>query len=48
MGVRENPGVIQFPGSPFALSLPFEPAGDQPDAIARLVQGVEDGLSFQT
>lgn len=48
MGVRENPGVIQFPGSPFALALPFEPAGDQPEAIARLVQGVEDGLSFQT
>lgn len=48
MGVRENPGVIQFPGSPFELALPFEPAGDQPEAIARLVQGVEDGLSFQT
>ena len=48
MGVRENPGVIQFPGSPFELALPFEPAGDQPEAIARLVQGIEDGLSFQT
>ncbi len=48
MGVRENPGVIQFPGSPFELALPFEPAGDQPEAIARLVEGVEDGLSFQT
>ena len=48
MGLRENPGVIQFPGSPFELALPFEPAGDQPEAIARLVQGVEDGLSFQT
>ncbi|MFN5793149.1 MAG: DEAD/DEAH box helicase family protein, partial [Burkholderiales bacterium] len=48
MGVRENPGVIQFPGSPFELALPFEPAGDQPEAIARLVEGVEDGISFQT
>ncbi len=48
MGVRENPGVIQFEGSPFELALPFEPAGDQPEAIARLVQGVNDGLSFQT
>ncbi len=48
MGLRETPGVIQFPGSPFELALPFEPAGDQPEAIARLVQGVEDGLSFQT
>ena len=48
MGVRENPWGIQFPGSPFELALPFEPAGDQPEAIARLVEGVEDGLSFQT
>ena len=48
MGVRENPGVIQFPGSPFELALPFEPAGDQPEAIARLAQGIDDGLSFQT
>ena len=48
MGVRENPGVIQFPGSPFELALPFEPAGDQPAAIARLVEGIEDGLSYQT
>jgi excinuclease ABC subunit B len=48
MGVRETPGVIQYPGSPFELALPFEPAGDQPEAIARLTQGVEDGLAFQT
>ncbi|MFM7284006.1 MAG: excinuclease ABC subunit UvrB [Betaproteobacteria bacterium] len=48
MGVRENPGVVRFPGSPFELALPFEPAGDQPEAIARLVQGVEDGVAFQT
>jgi excinuclease ABC subunit B len=48
MGVRENPGVVRFPGSPFELALPFEPAGDQPEAIARLVQGIEDGVAFQT
>jgi excinuclease ABC subunit B len=48
MGVRENPGVIKFPGSPFELALPFDPAGDQPEAIARLVDGIQDGLSFQT
>ena len=48
MGVRENPGVLRFPDSPFELTLPFEPAGDQPEAIARLVQGLEDGVAFQT
>ncbi|NBP26718.1 MAG: excinuclease ABC subunit UvrB, partial [Betaproteobacteria bacterium] len=48
MGVRENPGVVRFPGSPFELALPFEPAGDQPEAIARLVQGIEDGVAYQT
>ncbi len=37
-----------FPGSPFRLYQPFPPAGDQPGAIAKLVEGVEDGLSFQT
>jgi excinuclease ABC subunit B len=37
-----------FPGSPFQLYLPFPPAGDQPAAIARLIEGLEDGLSFQT
>jgi excinuclease ABC subunit B len=41
--------VLQtFPNSPFQLHLPFEPAGDQPAAIARLSQGMEDGLAFQT
>ena len=27
---------------------PFEPAGDQPKAIAQLVEGLQDGLRFQT
>ncbi len=39
---------VTFPGSPFQLFKPYEPAGDQPLAIERLVEGVEDGLSFQT
>ncbi|MDR0577839.1 MAG: excinuclease ABC subunit UvrB [Candidatus Accumulibacter sp.] len=38
----------EFDGSPFRLCLPFEPAGDQPEAIARLIEGLNDGLSFQT
>lgn len=28
--------------------MPFSPAGDQPQAIARLVEGLHDGLQFQT
>jgi excinuclease ABC subunit B len=42
------PNVITFPGSPFKLHQPFAPAGDQPTAIAGLVEGINDGLSFQT
>ena len=37
-----------FPDSPFQLHEPFEPAGDQPEAIAQLVEGVNDGLAYQT
>jgi len=37
-----------FPNSPYRLHQPFEPAGDQPTAIAQLVEGVNDGLAFQT
>jgi excinuclease ABC subunit B len=39
---------LTFPNSPFRLFQPFPPAGDQPQAIARLVEGIEDGLAFQT
>ncbi len=40
--------AVTYPGSPFQLHQPFPPAGDQPEAIARLVEGLEDGLAFQT
>ena len=40
--------VVTFPDSPYELHQPFDPAGDQPDAIEKLVQGLDDGLSFQT
>ena len=40
--------VVTFPDSPFRLHQPFEPAGDQPAAIDKLVEGINDGLSFQT
>jgi excinuclease ABC subunit B len=39
---------VSFPGSPYQLFQPYAPAGDQPTAIAQLVEGVQDGLSFQT
>ena len=39
---------IQYPGSPYTLHQPFPPAGDQPDAIAKLVEGLADGLAYQT
>ena len=39
---------VNFPDSPFRLYQPFEPAGDQPAAIKQLVEGIQDGLSFQT
>jgi excinuclease ABC subunit B len=40
--------IITFPNSPYRLHQPFEPAGDQPTAIKQLVEGINDGLSFQT
>ncbi|WP_121491128.1 excinuclease ABC subunit UvrB [Cupriavidus plantarum] len=39
---------ITFPGSPFQLYQPYPPAGDQPEAIRQLTEGISDGLSFQT
>jgi excinuclease ABC subunit B len=39
---------VSFGGSPFQLFQPYPPAGDQPTAIGQLVEGVQDGLSFQT
>jgi len=40
--------LIQFPESDFILYQPFLPAGDQPTAIAGLIEGINDGLSYQT
>jgi excinuclease ABC subunit B len=40
--------VVTYPNSPFQLHQPFAPAGDQPEAIARLTEGLSDGLAFQT
>ncbi len=40
--------IVAFPNSPFRLAQAFPPAGDQPEAIEKLVEGVRDGLSYQT
>ncbi|NLR75571.1 MULTISPECIES: excinuclease ABC subunit UvrB [Leeia] len=40
--------IITYPDSPFRLHQPFPPAGDQPEAIRQLVEGIDDGLAFQT
>ncbi|HQR03255.1 MAG: excinuclease ABC subunit UvrB [Proteobacteria bacterium] len=40
--------IIDFPHRVYRLHQPFPPAGDQPAAIDKLVEGLEDGLSFQT
>ncbi|WP_251367609.1 excinuclease ABC subunit UvrB [Polynucleobacter sp. AP-Titi-500A-B4] len=39
---------VSFPDSPYQLYQPFPPAGDQPAAIDGLVEGIEDGLTYQT
>jgi excinuclease ABC subunit B len=40
--------LVAFPNSPFRLNQLYKPAGDQPEAIDKLVEGIEDGLAFQT
>jgi excinuclease ABC subunit B len=40
--------VVEFAGSPWRLHQPFLPAGDQPEAIRLLCEGINDGLMFQT
>ncbi|MDQ3060343.1 MAG: excinuclease ABC subunit UvrB [Pseudomonadota bacterium] len=39
---------VRFPDSPFELFQPYPPAGDQPEAIEKLVAGINDGEVFQT
>ncbi|MHB1301576.1 MAG: excinuclease ABC subunit UvrB [Burkholderiales bacterium] len=40
--------IVTFPNSAYRLHQPFQPAGDQPEAIEKLVDGVESGMRFQT
>jgi excinuclease ABC subunit B len=48
--VEQTPSgqFVSFPGSPFELYQPYPPAGDQPEAIKKLAEGVVDGEVFQT
>ena len=38
----------QQDAAPFRLQSDYAPAGDQPEAIRQLVEGIEDGLKHQT
>src|SRR5258705_10189707 len=40
--------IVTFPNSPYEPHQPFLPAGDQPEAIEKLIEGLGDGLAFQT
>ena len=40
--------IVTYPNSPYKLNQPFPPAGDQPAAINKLIEGINDGLAFQT
>jgi excinuclease ABC subunit B len=44
----KNNVFVTFPNSKYQLHQPFEPAGDQPQAIDKLTRGINDGLKFQT
>jgi len=48
MNVPQKGEFVSYPDSPFQLFQPYPPAGDQPEAIKQLVEGITDGLSFQT
>ncbi len=39
---------VRLSTTPFEVVSPFEPSGDQPQAIGKLAKGVNDGLRYQT
>src|SRR5574337_839114 len=45
---QANPMSDRLPSERFQLVAPFKPAGDQPEAIEKLVAGFESGLAHQT
>ena len=40
--------LLEFMSDKFQIHSPFEPAGDQPEAIKGLLKGLDDGLAHQT
>ncbi|HEU4708355.1 MAG TPA: excinuclease ABC subunit UvrB [Methylophilaceae bacterium] len=47
--MKDSPtDYVTFPNSSYKLHQPFPPAGDQPQAIDKLVDGVKQGMRFQT
>lgn len=40
--------LIEYNENSFQIDTPHSPKGDQPTAIAQLVEGLKDGLAFQT
>ncbi len=40
--------AAKLASSPLKVVSPFEPSGDQPEAIAELARGVDEGLRYQT
>ncbi|WP_426308254.1 excinuclease ABC subunit UvrB [Acidovorax facilis] len=45
---KQDGEFVHYPNSPFELFQPYPPAGDQPEAINKLVEGLNDGETFQT
>ncbi|RDB61573.1 excinuclease ABC subunit UvrB [Gordonibacter sp. 28C] len=39
---------VRLANTPLQVVSPYEPAGDQPQAIEKLTQGIEEGLRYQT
>src|SRR3970040_132416 len=39
--------IIALPMPPFKLQAPFQPTGDQPEAIAKLIEGIHKGYKEQ-
>ena len=48
MEMAGKPQEVRLASMPFRAVSPFEPAGDQPQAIERLAENVENGMRYQT
>ena len=48
MEMAGKPSEVRLASTPFRVVSPYEPAGDQPQAIERLAKNVEDGMRYQT